>query len=200
VFETCLRNKLSVAIFRVDLAQNRLLCLTFSLQVTRGPTLIIRHPRNCSRASSAIWATRSVRGSLVGEARRRRCVSWTRRTLNWDLLNCGALVAWSEEAPVPGGNEAGWNYIQHQLCPQKTTNPPPHHEWRTIFSPGDLKGKTLATLEGIRLRLLQSMLLPGSKTSVRKAEDPTVVISAAAEGIRLETAPQLVSTAPPKPN
>jgi len=114
-----------------------------------------------------------------------------------NMLNTGALLAWPEGSE--SGNKPEWNYIQ-QLCPQKTSFPPPFHEWTGISSQSELKEKALAALEGIRLRLLQQMLSPDSGATVRQAVSADASKAAAGQGIRLEAAPQLAAATPKSGN
>jgi hypothetical protein len=62
------------------------------------------------------------------------------------LLNCGALVPWSAASKVQGNADGQWTYIRQSVCRQKTSFPPPNHEWRSIFSQEDLETKTRATI------------------------------------------------------
>jgi hypothetical protein len=108
------------------------------------------------------------------------------------LLNCSALAAWPQGANVETTSE--WDLLRRTLCPQKTSQPPPFHEWRSIFSQAELKNKAKAAIEGIRLSLLQTMLKPGSEANVRKAENPDLEMKAAATLLPLNAAPQLGPT------
>lgn len=119
------------------------------------------------------------------------------------LLNCGALVPWSEDSKLQGDSDDEWRYLKRAVCQQKTKLPPPNHEWRSIFSQDDLKLKTRTVIEDIRLRLLQQVLSDAPSTEkvngesrspsvvVRKAEDVNLAVSAASKGIRTESAPQI---------
>lgn len=108
-----------------------------------------------------------------------------------NLLNTGALLAWPEGSA--GAEDPGWNYVQ-QLCPQKTSVPPPFHDWTSITSHSQLKDKALAALEGIRLHLMNQVLSPDSGATVRQAVSADASKAAAGQGIRLEAAPQLAAT------
>ena len=115
---------------------------------------------------------------------------------NLYLLNCGALLAWPDGSA--NTTDANWDSIQRDVCPQKTTQPPPFHEWRSIFSQTDLRNKTVAVIEGIRGGLLKTMLQPGSNVPVRKAENPQLTSAAASQGISLATAAQISGSAQPQ--
>ena len=119
------------------------------------------------------------------------------------LLNCGALVPWSEESKTRGSNDGTWLHLKENVCQQKTKVPPPNHEWRSIFSQDDLETKTRTIIENIRLRLLQQILsddrsgahdgngAEGTVANILKAEDKGLTDSAATQGIRVESAPQI---------
>jgi hypothetical protein len=120
------------------------------------------------------------------------------------LLNCGALVPWSEGSRTSGNNDPTWLNLVMNICHQKTKVPPPNHEWRTIFSQDDLELKTRTVIENIRLRLLQQILSDDRSgghdgtgqagalgSGILKAEDQGLTDSAAAKGIRVECAPQI---------
>jgi hypothetical protein len=108
------------------------------------------------------------------------------------LLNCGMIVPWAQD-PLTA-NDPSWHAISKHVLPQKTAAPPPHHEWRSIFSAEDLKTKTLATIENIRLRLLPALLSEDSNAPVRKAENAQLTASAASQGIDIGSTPQLQTT------
>jgi hypothetical protein len=117
------------------------------------------------------------------------------------LLNCGALVPWSEDSKTMGDNDRKWTYLKERVFQQKTRVPPPNHEWRSIFSQDELEIKTRTIIENIRLRLLQQILAddrPGGNggkgaagANILKAENQLLTASAAAEGIQIGSAPQL---------
>jgi hypothetical protein len=105
------------------------------------------------------------------------------------LLNCAALVAWDESSRMAGEADLRWQHLRREIFPQKTEVPPPHHEWRTIFTLDDLEAKTRTTIEQLRSRLLKQILsqppeLESDQPSrFRKAEDPRASDEAAALGI-----------------
>ena len=120
------------------------------------------------------------------------------------LLNCGALVPWTEESKTRGANDDKWLHLKKKVCQQKTKVPPPNHEWRSVFSQDDLETKTRTIIENIRLRLLQQILSDDRSGSpngsgevgtagagILKAEDKGLSDSAATQGIRVESAPQI---------
>jgi TIR domain len=120
------------------------------------------------------------------------------------LLNCGALVPWSEDSKTSGNDDPRWLNLTTNICHQKTKVPPPNHEWRTIFSQDDLELKTRTIIENIRLRLLQQILSDDRSgahdgtgqqgpagAGILKAEDQGLTDLAAAKGIRVESAPQI---------
>lgn len=113
---------------------------------------------------------------------------------NLFLLNCGLIVAWEQSTPLPA-TDPRWHYVRLNVCPQKTTAPPPHHEWLSTASASDLRTKSAAIIEGIRGQLLKKLL--GSDTiTVLKAESPELSRRAEEEqGLRLDTAPQLAPVA-----
>jgi hypothetical protein len=108
------------------------------------------------------------------------------------LLNCGMIVPWAQD-PVTS-NDPSWHAISKDVLPQKIAAPPPHHEWRSVFSAEDLKTKTLATIENIRLRLLPALVSEGSNIPVRKAENSQLAAFAASQGIDIGSTPQLQTT------
>jgi hypothetical protein len=110
------------------------------------------------------------------------------------LLNCGMLVPWDEASKIAGDREPRWMQIQVQLCRQKIESPPPHHEWRSIFSRRDLELKTRTTIEQIRSRLMKQIMVEadaGDTTVVRKAEDLAIWGPANSIGIPMESPAQL---------
>jgi TIR domain-containing protein len=110
------------------------------------------------------------------------------------LLNCGMLVPWTEDPESTA--KPLWEKIHNDICPQKTSTPPPHHEWKSILSYPDLKTKALTTIENIRLRLLENILSVASSGTVQKAQNKTLTDAASEKGIRLDAAPQIVNMAP----
>ena len=111
------------------------------------------------------------------------------------LLNCGLIVPWEHATPPPI-SDPRWQHVRLHLCPQKTTAPPPYHEWLSTVTPADLKGKCAQVIEGIRCQLLKKIL--GSENAdVLKAESPELSKRAEEEqGLRLDIAPQLTPAAP----
>jgi hypothetical protein len=120
------------------------------------------------------------------------------------LLNCGALVPWSEDSKTSGNDDPKWQNLAMNICHQKTKVPPPNHEWRSIFSQDELELKTRTIIENIRLRLLQQILSDDRSgahdgtgqespagAGILKAEDQGLTDLAAARGIRIESAPQI---------
>ena len=105
------------------------------------------------------------------------------------FLNCGVMVPWTIAAVADEHNQQ-WTDIQLNICPQKTSAPPPYHEWRSISTSADLRAKTVETITGIRGRLLNKILASGS-SNVLKAEDPGLAEVAAEQGYRIDVAPQL---------
>jgi hypothetical protein len=122
------------------------------------------------------------------------------------LLNCGALVPWSEGSKTTGDGDNLWARLKNQVFKQKAHVPPPNHEWRSIFSQEDLETKTRTVIENIRLRLLQQILADDRSTqsagpeqsaggaNIRKVEDKALTELAAKDGIRTESAPQIEGT------
>jgi hypothetical protein len=118
------------------------------------------------------------------------------------LLNCGALIPWDESSRSRGDDDEAWLNLRENVCQQKTKIPPPNHEWRSIFSEEDLESRTRTTIEDLRLRLLQQILSedkPGTEAAngwvgsgnILKAENAELTRSAASQGIRVESAPQI---------
>jgi hypothetical protein len=119
------------------------------------------------------------------------------------LLNCGALIPWSEGSKATGDSDNQWTKLKSQVFKQKAHVPPPNHEWRSIFSQEDLETKTRTVIENIRLRLLQQILSDDRSTehgspeqpmggaNILKVEDKGLTESAAKDGIRTECAPQI---------
>jgi hypothetical protein len=118
--------------------------------------------------------------------------SWTNPTIkkvmeDYDdkyYLNCGIVVPWDVSSPSADDR---WRYLSTELCPQKTRVPPLNHEWTSISSPGLLKTKTLATVEEIRMRMLNNIAASGG--DIARAEDDTLAEAAQARGISVHTAP-----------
>jgi len=155
--------------------------LAKKLQETRGsrvPTIIYGDPRTITQG---VYAQRM------------------REYDNLYLLNCGALVPWSEDSRTKGDTDETWLALRNSVCRQKTKVPPPNHEWRSIFSILELETKTRTVIEDIRLKLLEEILSEEKSNAtatnagytVRRAEDEHLAESAAVQGIRLESAPQL---------
>jgi hypothetical protein len=109
------------------------------------------------------------------------------------LLNCGLIVPWERATPPPA-TDPRWHHVCTRVCPQKAAAPPPFHEWLSTATFLDLKSKTVAVIEGIRGQLLKRIL--GSNAPiVLKAESPQLTKQAQEQqGLRLDIAPQLVST------
>lgn len=109
------------------------------------------------------------------------------------LLNCAALVPWTPESRLAGDADPMWTNLKTRVCPQKTQSPPPHHEWRSIFSQEDLDLKARISIEQIRSRLMKQRMGepsdPGAPVS--KAENEQVKAAAAARGIVTESLSQL---------
>jgi hypothetical protein len=99
-------------------------------------------------------------------------------------LNCGALVPWRAETQ-PADSEK-WTHLKDKVCRQKIEVPPPNHEWRSVFSQGDLEAKTRTIVENIRLRLLGKIL--SGQAILPKAEATLLAESAS---IPLDSAPQI---------
>jgi hypothetical protein len=113
------------------------------------------------------------------------------------LLNCASLIVWEPGVKDTIEADPRWLHLKTNLFRQKVANPPPHHEWRSIFSREDLDQKTRTVIEQIRSRLLNELISgPEAGVAPRKAEDPAIVESAAARGIptrslsHLEGSPQ----------
>jgi len=98
------------------------------------------------------------------------------------LLNCAALVAWEPGVKETIDTDARWVYFKEKVCKQKVTEPPPFHEWRSIFSQEDLDQKTRTLIEQIRSRLMKQ-LVSDPKAGAKKVESSSISQDAAALGI-----------------
>jgi hypothetical protein len=88
------------------------------------------------------------------------------------LLNCAVLVAWKPEKKDAIDADALWARLKNL---QKVKNPPPFHEWRSIFSYDELDRKTHTLIEQIRARLLKNFLSdPDKAASWAESVDPTL--------------------------
>lgn len=111
------------------------------------------------------------------------------------LLNCAALIAWEPEVKESIETDTRWIHFKTQVCKQKVQDPPPYHEWRSIFSQDDLKQKTKMLIEQIRSRLMKQLISdPAKGAEPRKAEDPGIAQNAAAIGIATGSLSQLASS------
>jgi hypothetical protein len=100
------------------------------------------------------------------------------------LLNCAALMAWEPSAKDGIETDPRWVHLRTKVCKQKVENPPPYHEWRSIFSQDELDLKMRTLIEQMRSRLLKLLMSDPSRASARrKAEDPAISHNAAALGI-----------------
>jgi len=98
------------------------------------------------------------------------------------LLNCAALVAWEPNVKDTVDTDQRWIYIKTKVCKQKANDPPPFHEWRSIFSQEDLDQKTRALIEQIRSRLMKQ-LVSDPNAGAKKMEAPEITKDAASRGI-----------------
>jgi hypothetical protein len=105
------------------------------------------------------------------------------------LLNCAALVAWDAGVKDTIDTDPRWIRLKKEVFKQKAENPPPYHEWRSVFSQGDLNLKTRTMIELIRSRLMAQ--LASDPTKARKADDPMMSRNAAALGIETASLPHL---------
>jgi TIR domain len=118
--------------------------------------------------------------------------SWTNPTITKALadyddryfLNCGFIVPWDVPSPA---TDARWRRLSQEVCPQKTRVPPLNHEWVSVLSPGVLKSRTLATVEEIRMRMLNHRAASGA--DIARAENDAVAEAAQADGISVRSAP-----------
>jgi FxsC-like protein len=111
-----------------------------------------------------------------------------------NLSNCAVLMPWNEK-----DNEtvAGRDKLRRRLiatCPQKSSAPPPSHVWDGIRSMEDLRSRTAAMLDELRMRLLHLMLSAAGDGDVRKVENAALATTAAVDGIPLNRQPQLQTT------
>jgi hypothetical protein len=107
------------------------------------------------------------------------------------LLNCAAVVAWEPNVKDTIETDPRWLHLK-TLFKQKANNPPPYHEWRSIFSRDDLDQKTRTLIEQIRSRLMKQLVSAVGSTP-RKAEDAAISQSAAALGINVASLSHLES-------
>jgi hypothetical protein len=100
------------------------------------------------------------------------------------LLNCASLIVWEPGAKDSIEADPRWLNLKANVFRQKVANPPPHHEWRSIFSREDLDQRTRTVIEQIRSRLMNQLISdPGAAVAPRRADDTAVAESAAARGI-----------------
>jgi hypothetical protein len=100
------------------------------------------------------------------------------------LLNCAALVPWEPGAKDTIETDPRWIHLKTKVCRQKVENPPPYHEWRSIFSQEALDLKTRTLIEQIRSRLMKQLISdPNNASPSRRAEDAEISEDAAAFGI-----------------
>ena len=110
-----------------------------------------------------------------------------------NLLNCAVLVPWNDDQETAQQKGKLRSRLM-AVCPQKLLTPPPGHLWDGIQSMDELRVKTAATLDELRMRLLQLMLSEAGEGDVRKAENSAVAATAAAQGIPLDRQPHLQNT------
>jgi hypothetical protein len=112
-----------------------------------------------------------------------------------NLLNCGLMMPWNAN-DIETARGSGLLRMQLRIVfPQKSSIPPPGHVWGGISSMDDLRVRTAATLDELRMRLLQMLLSEVGDGDVRKAENAVVSTAAAAQGIMVDRQPQLQNTA-----
>lgn len=111
-----------------------------------------------------------------------------------NLLNCAVLVPWNDSDQETAQQKGKLRNRLKAVCPQKLLTPPPGHLWEGIQSMDELRTKTAATLDELRMRLLQLMLSEAGEGDVRKAENSAVSATAAAQGIPLDRQPHLQNT------
>jgi hypothetical protein len=108
-------------------------------------------------------------------------------------LNCGLIMPWDTTAPT---RDPRWQTLVNDVCPQKTRVPPLNHEWTSVSSAAILRTKTLATVEDIRMRMLNDLAAAGD--SIAKAEDSAVEAeSNESRGVNILTAPIVANTNKP---
>ncbi|MBB4252702.1 TIR domain-containing protein [Rhizobium sp. BK008] len=117
-------------------------------------------------------------------------------------LNCAAIVPWEAEVKDKIEDDTRWIALQ-TMCPQKVGDPPPYHEWRTIFSQSTLEERTAKLIEEIRSRLMKKLMSgpsgpsaqPGTPraSALRRAADDGMAETAAAMGISTGSLPSLGS-------
>jgi len=107
------------------------------------------------------------------------------------LPNCTALVLWEPDRKDVIDGDARWANLRNL---RKVKNPPPFHEWRTIFSHEELDKKTRQHIEQIRSQLMKQLVSdPERAPAMAKAEDLTLQEKAAAKGIDTQVQPHLGS-------
>jgi hypothetical protein len=110
-------------------------------------------------------------------------------------LNCGLIVPWDVPAPT---TDQRWQALKANVCPQKTAAPPPNHEWTSVSTPEALKAKTVAIVEEIRMRMLNT--IGGSGANFAKAENEDAAKAAEAKGITVHSAPVVTNVPNPEPS
>jgi hypothetical protein len=112
------------------------------------------------------------------------------------LLNCASLIVWERGVKDKIEADPRWIHLKTRVFKQKVANPPPHHEWRSIFSRDDLDQKTRTVIEQIRSRLMKELVSdPTGAAAPRKAEDSAIAQNAAALGIATGSLSHLESPA-----
>lgn len=108
-----------------------------------------------------------------------------------NLANCAVLLPWNENDLETAESRQELQQQLRTICPQKAYDPPPAHHWDSIKSIDDLRNRTTATLDELRLRLLQMILNEDTAQAVRKVQSAELASSASAQGIAIEGQPHL---------
>lgn len=108
-------------------------------------------------------------------------------------LNCGLIVPWDISRPSA---DPRWVTLS-QVCRQKIAAPPPNHEWTSVSTAEALKARTVAIVEEIRMRMLNT--IGGSGANFAKAENEADAKAAQATGIAVHSAPVLTNVPNPDP-
>lgn len=112
-----------------------------------------------------------------------------------NLSNCAMLVPWNESDAETVQCKVDLQKSLRAACPQKTLTPPPNHYWESITSCEELRNRTIAALEEVRMRLMQIILNEAGEGDVRRAQSDELASLASEQGISLQAQPHLQNNA-----
>ncbi len=111
-----------------------------------------------------------------------------------NLTNCAVLVPWNENDAETAAQRDHLRKALRKACPQKTALPPPNHLWESITSAPDLRSRTVAVLDDVRMRLMQLLLAQAGEGDVRRVDDAGLRDAATQEGISTGSQPHVQNT------